>query len=226
MHEIFSNSKIVLPKPRSFSVLASRVYSFPPPPCYRSFVYTPWLRATQKLSLLTRCFTAFTSSCLSFICLPKIPANFSQLSRSLCRCPLIPRNQIPPGRSTHEEREREGGRGTSNFRNFAVDGAAVIIQQRERNVSSFLFSLFTGRHGGLKHWWKMVSMHSRTTGGDWEKRCRRSISLSPRAHPPSDRGGACAWPGVGVADATARGESLFSRSSISSRSLPFDSPLD
>lgn len=113
------------------------------------------------------------------------------------------------------QRERERGRGTSNFRNFAA-----ISNVKE----TFLLFLLHGPGDTVA--WNTGERWFRCTREQREETGRngvgvRSLSpslLLPSRSPPSDRGGACAWPGVGVADATVRGESLFSRSSISSRS--------
>ena len=89
-----------------------------------------------------------------------------------------------------------------------------------------------------KRAWKVskcvVAMHARTTVGNCEKRCRRSIclslSLSSLDSQPPIETVACAWVrvAIGVADATPMAfqvnESLFSSSSISRQaSFPFNS---
>lgn len=72
-----------------------------------------------------------------------------------------------------------------------------------------LFYIYLGNtHSGLKHTVMKDGFDALANNGRRLGETVSAFDLSlplccpPRTHPSSDRGGACAWPSVGVADAT------------------------
>lgn len=212
---------------RNRVVVASRRYASIslPSPCYRCARPCVHPMATpdspKNSDLLTRCLTVDHGLRSVRLYFSDSASKNSQLSRSprrSCRCPLIPRNRT----RFHREDPREE-RGMSIFFSlfFSLRNSldrwmrALNIQREGRLFFFFFFFLHPPggweTHSGLKHsderWFRCTREQREETGRNGVG--VRSLSPSllppsqpPRARPSPDRGGACAWPSVGVADAT------------------------
>lgn len=227
MGQSCSISKTFLPKPRRGCVTPLRIYlSSLPVLSVCTSLCTPhgYPRLTQKLrstysmshrrprpSLCPPLLLRFGEQKFSAFTIPSAIVSLSSHSTEP--------DQIPPGRSTRGERDVDF---LFSFFLFVIPSLdrwmRALNIQREGRLFFFFFFFFLHppggweTHSGLKHsderWFRCTREQREETGRNGVGVRSLSPSLLPPSQPPrarpspDRRGGACAWPSVGVADAT------------------------